>query len=305
MESNVAVILLAYSMNLVKHHTNATELFGCRKNIAMLLCRLINKCCFWEKKGSVQFYVPIFRLPLSAHFFFSFCFVSCFVFHFCNLLFHASSFLRLIHQRIFAIRVCAFSWISSSVGFMNICIASKLKMCLRDPYLKTTFSAHWLVLVSMYGAFHYTHTLTNTTKIAFNSAKRIAYKALLKFWCLTVGSSSTQCEARSVQMNCWLCCGCAFGSVIQSEFYCWFKKFALLFACVHWCQIFESKQVCRSHTFEVPNYVLQKHHTVTIIGDCKNELKCYSNNKMELIPKKSLWRVVSVGRNWNLNCENW
>lgn len=274
----------------------------------------ISLCCYADRLTSVaferkkvqfsfmfQFFVYLFPLTFSFHFV-SFR-VSYFIFatfFFMLLLFSAWS-----SQRIFAIRVCAFSWISSSVGFMNICIASKLKMCLRDPYLKTTFSAHWLVLVSMYGAFHYTHTLTNTTKIAFNSAKRIAYKALLKFWCLTVGSSSTQCEARSVQMNCWLCCGCAFGSVIQSEFYCWFKKFALLFACVHWCQIFKSKQVCRSHTFEVPNYVLQKHHTVTIIGDCKNELKCYSNNKMELIPKKSLWRVVSVGRNWNLNCENW
>lgn len=61
---------------------------GCESapNIAMLLCQSMASAAFVAleriKKGSVQFYVPIFRLPLSAHSLVSFSL--CFVVRFCK-----------------------------------------------------------------------------------------------------------------------------------------------------------------------------------------------------------------------------
>lgn len=116
------------------------------KNIAMLLCRLINKCCSRAEKGSVQFYVPIFCLPLSQSFFFI---LFRFVFRvlFLQTNFQCFFFSPLNPANGFFTNSClcffvVFIFSRLILLFHKHIQSLELKMCLRDPYLVYTFSAH-------------------------------------------------------------------------------------------------------------------------------------------------------------------
>lgn len=127
-----------HSINSVKRTTEAAVWLPCRKDMSL--------CCYanwltsvaYGKKCSFAFYVPILRLPLSFHFIPS---------HvpFRNLLYRVTSFpldpangfLRIVSVHF--CKISSVSWIHTK--------PRNWKMCLRYPYLKTTFSAQWLVLV--------------------------------------------------------------------------------------------------------------------------------------------------------------
>lgn len=90
-----------------------------------------------SKKGSIQFYIPIFRLPLSAHSFLSF-YISSFVF---ASLFHASFLLQLNPvNEMLVFRLCIFvDFVSFSrfiLLFHEYIEDLQSKMCLCAPYLK-------------------------------------------------------------------------------------------------------------------------------------------------------------------------
>lgn len=137
----------------------------------MLLCRLINKCCSRAEKGSVQFYFPIFCLPLShSLLFILFRFV--FRVSFLQTFFLCFFFSPLNPVNGFFANLClcffvVFIFSRLILLFHKHIQSLELKMCLRDPYLIYIRFLHIDWCWSVYGAF-YTHTLTNTTKFAFN-----------------------------------------------------------------------------------------------------------------------------------------
>lgn len=112
-----------------------------RKNIAMLLCQLINKCCSWAKRFS-----SVLCSNFSSTSFLSlFLFVSYFVFFYANLFScFLCSPLDPTNFRVLSVHFRGFCFFFCQLILLFQAYTQGLqsKMCLRDPYLKITFSAH-------------------------------------------------------------------------------------------------------------------------------------------------------------------
>lgn len=127
--------------------------YGTERNryVAMPIDWQVPLLLLLRENGSIRFYVPIFRLPLSVHSLILF-YVSSFIF--------ASLFVRFIPsplKRYFAFCLCIF--VDFVFGRLVLLFHAYIeglqsKMCLRAPYLKITTSAHWCWSVFVYSPLY-------------------------------------------------------------------------------------------------------------------------------------------------------